>query len=142
MRFVLDASVAVKWFVPEDFSDIALAALERFHTGELEFVAPDIILAEFGHALRKHFIGKRLSAEQGRTFIDRFVAMPIEEAHSRSLTRSAFDLVTAHSGTFYDALYLALAIREDLKVLTADEPMTVAFAKLGRTVWLGDFKPS
>jgi predicted nucleic acid-binding protein len=51
-------------------------------------------------------------------------------------------LVAAHSGTFYDSLYLALAVREDLKVLTADDRMTTAFAKLGRTVRLGDFKPA
>lgn len=142
MRVVLDASVAVKWFVPEDSSDLALAALERFHTGDLEFIAPNIILAEFGHALRKHFLGKRLTAEQGRAFIERFVAMPIQEVQSRALARSAFDLVAAHAGTFYDALYLALAIREDLKVLTADEPMTTAFAKLDRTLHLADFSAS
>lgn len=142
MRVVLDASVAVKWFVPEHLSDLALAALQRFHVGDLEFIAPNIILAEIGHALRKHFVGKRLTAEQGRTFIDRFLAMPVQEVQSRDLARSAFDLVAAHGGTFYDALYIALAIREDLKVLTADEPMATAFSKLGRTLHIADFKPS
>ena len=48
-------------------------------------------------------------------------------------------LAVKHMATFYDALYIALAEREDLKVLTADDGMANAFASLNRTVRLADF---
>jgi predicted nucleic acid-binding protein len=43
-------------------------------------------------------------------------------------------------GAVYDALYVTLAIREDLKVVTADDRMANAFATLDRTVRLADFQ--
>jgi predicted nucleic acid-binding protein len=42
-------------------------------------------------------------------------------------------------GRFSDALYVALAIREDTKVLTADERMVNAFSRVERAVFLPDF---
>lgn len=95
MRYVLDCSVAVRWFVRQTYWEQALTVLERVHAGGTDLVAPDVIVAELGHC-----------------------------------------------GTFYDALYLALAEREDLQVLTADGRMTRAFAKLGRTLHLAGFSAS
>ncbi len=43
------------------------------------------------------------------------------------------------NATFYDALYLTLAEREDLTVLTADKHMVNAFGKLRRTLKLANF---
>ena len=59
---------------------------------------------------------------------------------TRALAPEALDLAFRHSGTLYDALYLALAIREDLKVLTADDRMVRAFASLDRTLPLASFQ--
>ena len=42
MRLLVDASVAVKWFLPEELSDAADALL----TGEHEICAPDFMLVE------------------------------------------------------------------------------------------------
>lgn len=48
-RFVVDASVAVKWFVPEVHAIQALRLLEGSH----DLLAPDLLLAEAGNILRK-----------------------------------------------------------------------------------------
>jgi predicted nucleic acid-binding protein len=50
------------------------------------------------------------------------------------------ELAVTHMATFYDALYVALAVRENLKVITADERMVNAFAKLDRAIPLADFR--
>jgi predicted nucleic acid-binding protein len=60
--------------------------------------------------------------------------MDVQLFPSASLAPQAFALALAHTGTFYDALYVALAEQQDLKVLTADERMVNAFARLGRTL--------
>jgi hypothetical protein len=46
-RYVLDANVAVKWFVPEDLTPQAVRLLEGNH----HFVVPDLLYPEAGNAL-------------------------------------------------------------------------------------------
>ena len=50
------------------------------------------------------------------------------------------ELAVSHMATFYDALYLALAERENLKVVTADDRMANAFASLNRTLRLSSLE--
>jgi predicted nucleic acid-binding protein len=140
VRYVLDCSVAVKWFVPETLSDIAELALSRHETGELSFIAPNSITAEFGHSMRKNVIRKTLEPETALASLAQFLRMEIELVPAEPLATEALRLALLHNATFYDALYLALAEREDLLVLTADNPLVNAFARLARTHWLGDFR--
>ncbi len=136
MRLILDASVAVKWFVPEVLSREARVLLAQLQSGDLELCAPESIVAEFGHALRRHAIARRLEAQQCQGFVRDFLYLNIERTAIGPLAEVAMGLATSHMGTFYDALYLALALREDLRVLTADDRMVNAFARLERTVSL------
>lgn len=124
MRLVLDCSVAIKWFVPETDSDIAEQCLIRQEAGELSFVAPDILVAEIGHTLRKHILRGDLALTDGMAAFADLGAVKIELFPSGPLARDALTMAIGHSGTFYDALYITLALREDLRVVTADERMT------------------
>lgn len=146
MRYVVDCSVAVKWFVPEPLSDIADTVLDQFMAGEVSLVAPESIVAELGHALRKCVLNKdplrRISPEESHSFLDEFLVIGIETVGIAPLASHAIRLTTQHQTTFFDALYIAVALREDLSVLTADGPLTHAFAKLDRTLHLANFKPS
>lgn len=141
MRFVLDCSVAVKWYVPEALSDVADGLLTDIQAGRVRVVAPDSIFAEMGHALRRHLLAGRLQGSECHALMARFVATPIPTVPTRRLAEDAMRLTVAEKRPFYDALYVALAIREDLKVLTVDGGMIESFAKLDRTVHLADFKP-
>ena len=53
--FVVDASVAIKWFLPEIHSDAALPLLAHKHL----LHAPDLIFSEFGNVLWKRVRKKR-----------------------------------------------------------------------------------
>ena len=139
MHYVLDCSVAVKWFIPEELSDVALVLLARLEIGAVSLVAPDSIFAELGHALRKAVLGGELTAVRSHELIQDFAALPVLTVPVRPLAPEAMRLTTAHMTTFYDSVYLALAQREDLLVLTADERMTRAFAPLKRTISLASF---
>jgi predicted nucleic acid-binding protein len=55
-RFVLDASVAAKWVLPEQgetLSREAVLLLTRFAGGEVEFAVPDLFWPEVGNILWK-----------------------------------------------------------------------------------------
>ena len=49
-------------------------------------------------------------------------------------------LALKRAGSFYDAIYVALAIREDVQVVTGDRSRCNAFAKLNRCTHIADFK--
>lgn len=140
MQYVLDCSVAVRWLVQQTHFERAARVLERFRAGEIELIAPDVIVPELGHVLRTLVIRKKLDRERPGPFLELFLSLPIELEPARTLASEALRLALRHSATFYDALYLALAQRDDRLVLTADERMTRAFAATNRTLFLANYE--
>ena len=118
MRYVLDCSVALKWFLPEPLSDEAAVVLGRHQSGAVSLVAPEVVLAEFGHGLRKDVVSGGLSREKATEALEDFVSIGVPTAPTRELATRALVLALDHMATFYDALYVALAEREDCVVLT------------------------
>ena len=53
MRYVLDASVAVKWVLPESDTAKALSLRNDLRAGTHDFVAPDTFPVEVAHALTR-----------------------------------------------------------------------------------------
>lgn len=139
MRYVLDCSVATKWFVAEVGSDIAERVLIDQQSGRLSFVAPDILIPELAGTLTKHVARGTVKVADARYALAEFLSMHIELFPSGPLAREAFDLAVKHSGTLYDALYVALARRENIQVLTADTPLVTAFGHLDLTLPLAAY---
>jgi len=46
--YVVDASVVVKWFLPESGTPAADFLLEKFLNNEADLIAPDVLLLEVG----------------------------------------------------------------------------------------------
>lgn len=115
--FVVDASVVIKWFVPEIHSEAARRLLDT--TGS--YVAPDLLFPELGNAIWKKVQREELSARQGRELAADVSAVAVETVPSRSLFEDAYAIAVATGLTVYDATYLALAVRLETKVITADE---------------------
>ncbi|MEM7526011.1 MAG: type II toxin-antitoxin system VapC family toxin, partial [Pseudomonadota bacterium] len=80
---LLDASVAVKWFLPEQDRDLAMEILERD-----ELCAPDLILNETANSLWKNWKKKvigRADVERAMiAFADRFAELTPWHRWSRS----------------------------------------------------------
>lgn len=134
MRFVLDASVAVKMLLREYGSSVAIALRDDFRKGTHQLIAPDILPAEVGHALtraeRKNVI-RRGEAEQ--LALDFLTDCPALFSYGDDYDR-AMQLSSAVRVGFYDCLYIALGEREDCPVVTADERLATTFS--GQTLLL------
>lgn len=114
--YVVDASVAIKWVVEEAGTPQAL----RLATNH-PLVAPDLILAECANILWKKVRRRELSEAEGR-----FAGLLIEGSDLQlrdmlPLWLSALQLAIELDHPAYDCLYLALALREGLHLVTADE---------------------
>ncbi len=115
-RIVVDASVAVKWFLPEELSTEARQLL----TPEYELLAPDLLWAEFGNALWKKHRRHELDQRTATSLLQDFSRVPIGYHASRQWSAPALELAIRHGVTVYDALYLALAVGSGCRVMTAD----------------------
>jgi predicted nucleic acid-binding protein len=49
---VLDASVVIKWFSEEEYTEKALELRERIRYGEEQVIEPDLLLYELANALK------------------------------------------------------------------------------------------
>ena len=124
MRFVADASVAVKWLVAEKDTDIAdqLAA-----SGE-ELHAPRLMASEAANALwRKARAGQIERAEAGAAMA-LLTDMPVCWNDDETVGADAIRLALALDHPVYDCVYLALAHRIGAIMLTADGRLANAVA--------------
>ena len=134
MTLVVDASVMVKWLVPEEYS--AQARRVR-HTGA-ELLAPLHFRAEVANALWKK-VGKQiLSADEARRLLT--VQLPVTQFAIPPLLPVAFDIALRYERTVYDALYVALALRERCQLVTADKKLRNSLARAfpGIILWVED----
>jgi predicted nucleic acid-binding protein len=121
VTLVIDASVAVKWVLAEEGASSA-GALRREPE---EFIAPTLIVAEIGSAIRKRVLAKELTAaeaahalEIATGLIDRLVAIPDLAAQALALS-----IQLKHS--IHDCFYLALSQMGGSVLVTADDDLVV-----------------
>jgi predicted nucleic acid-binding protein len=121
MKFVLDASVAVKWVLPESETQKALLLRDEFRNQVHELIAPDIFLIEVANALtRSERRGIIRPPEASAKLTDVLTTAPDLHAHG-PLLLPAVEISSRVRIGVYDCLYLALAEREQCDVVTADQ---------------------
>jgi predicted nucleic acid-binding protein len=129
--FVVDASVAVKWYAKEEMRDRALRVIDDFVSELIDLQAPSLLLYELGNALRYH---------PGSTEPDcvdavkqtRNLGLAIHELDD-FLIEMALMLSYREKITFYDAVYLALARSLNATFLTADKELFTHLSERARS---------
>ena len=119
--YVLDASVAAKWFVRQDEADreLALSIRDRHSSGLCRLILPEFALLEIGNAIRH---SPRAREADGAAALDLLRDLNIEiHALSWDLLRKANAISWAYKIAIYDASYVALAEGVGYPLLTADE---------------------
>ena len=122
--FVVDATIVVKWFVPE----INGEAAQRLLTLPHEYFAPDLLFAETANTIWKKIRRGELKLEEGQRLVRDISRIAVEGVSCRALAEDAHTLANATGRTVYDALYLALAVRLDTRLITADERLERALS--------------
>jgi hypothetical protein len=118
---VLDASVAVKWYVKEKGSEEA----DKFLVGEQRPVAPELIRAEVVAALcnQHRLYGK--PKEQMALLCERWSSdlqeMSLRLFDHAPLMEQAWNMALSYQHALYDCIYLALAEQLGTPLVTADD---------------------
>lgn len=137
---VLDASVAVKWFLPDATEDLVVEALALFRLhalGEVAFLAPDLFWAEFGSVLRKAVIFRAWPSAAAASALIQMRSEKLTTVPSEALIEDALAIALETGRSVYDCLYIALARLRGCEFVTADERLANAVAARLPVKWLG-----
>jgi predicted nucleic acid-binding protein len=137
---VIDASVAVKWYLNEADSNAAAELLGA----PLVFHAPHLLKLEVASAIWKNVV-KGLARPAVWDAAQRKLHRSVGQWHSdESLLSEAFEIACAITHPIYDCLYLALARRLNAACVTADKRLLAKLAgtlharvAVGLTEWRG-----
>jgi predicted nucleic acid-binding protein len=114
---VADASVAVKWYLSENFTTEA----EKLLDGSYEIHAPELFIPEFGNIIWKKVRRNELTDREASQIISVFQKQSIAYHSHQTLLNAAFTGAKITGQTVYDWTYLALAISLSCEFVTADE---------------------
>ena len=124
MRLVVDASVAVKWFVEEEYSVDAGRLLEQGH----ELYAPRLLASEVGNALWRKVRTGELERSRAATLAAAISKVAVRWTEDEEVCPDAVRLSLALDRPVYDCVYLALAHRLGATLVTADVRFANALA--------------
>ncbi len=142
LRAVIDASVAVKIFIPEVFSAEAQEIFTRFGSeNDAELIVPDFFFIECANVFWKWVQRSAYPSKGAKEHLRDLTSLDLTIIPAQVLADDALEIALKHQITAYDACYLAAAAQLQLPLLTADEKLATKVAKGSYQVrWLGDMK--
>ena len=134
-RLVVDASVAVKWVLPEVHAEAAGRLIE----GPTDLLAPDLLHVEVANAFWKRALRDELSSDEARAAASAIADLPLRVLPARRFLPAAVEIACRLRRPIYDSLYLAIAVDHGIPLVTADRRFHdhVAASPLGDAiVWI------
>ena len=133
--FIVDASVATKWFVEEEYGQAALDILDESN----QLHAPDFMLLEIGSIVCKWIRRGVVTPAEGSGLRDALHLYPIKYHPFHSYLDSAFAIAVQTGQSIYDCLYITLASLLEARMVTADRRLYEGLANgpfAEKIVWI------
>ena len=111
----------IKWLLPEEDQPCALQIRKLYADGVLTVIAPGLIAAEIGNVIWKYVARGLLTGPEAERAFLRFQNDAPLMRNSPLFDATALRLAIQYKRTFYDSLYLALALHHTCELVTADE---------------------
>jgi predicted nucleic acid-binding protein len=139
----VDASLALKWFLPIQQDPLADSLLDRWDQAGTELVGPPLFNTEVTSIIRLNVYNKRLLPQQGETAFQSFRELNVKIISPSILSLVAWELAKKHNQPrTYDMQYLALAELVDCDLWTADLKLVNSLqGKNKRVRWIGEKMP-
>jgi len=135
-RFVLDASVALRWYLSNPLPLYA-RRVKGLMLGGAQAVVPGLWQLEMANGLavaERRAALNPADADQALTDIELMLGQAIETNSELVPVRHALTTARTFQLSAYDAVYLDLARREGLPLATLDEPLRAAAVRAGVTL--------
>ncbi|MGH8901759.1 MAG: type II toxin-antitoxin system VapC family toxin [Egibacteraceae bacterium] len=135
MTLVIDASVAVRWFVDGPYQDQA----RSLRHADVDFFAPTLLIAEAANVMWQLARAGQVSRPDAGKVLALLASGTPELFRVPPLIRRAFALAMELDHSVYDCIYLALAEEHHARVVTADRRFAHRGAGHG-VVWIEDLE--
>lgn len=141
---VVDASVAVKWLLAEEFTDNARALLAHARSARTAVLAPTHLPSEVTNAIYQRCRRKEIDQAEADEALAAFLGLPLRLLGSADLYRRALAFAREQRlGDTYDSLYVVLAQMVGGELWTDDRALLKAVGSLAPWVrWIGDYAAS
>ncbi len=131
-KVVIDASIVVKWFLEEEYSDKALKLRNDYVRGIISLAAPSLMIYEVLNALKYSGVYSREELKETGISLNKygFELFDLEDDFKELTIEIAVD----NNMTIYDASYIALARKLGTVLYTADKELLEKFPKETRHI--------
>ena len=137
VRCVIDASVAAKWFLEEEFSTQARQIRDDYAADLAEVYAPSLLPYEVLNALRFSKVFSLKELKQIAEILDGFSLSLC--SFEGPLSLRAIEIADSADLSVYDASYCALAKELGFPLYTADEKLLEAMPKDVDAAHVGEY---
>jgi len=136
LRCVMDASVGIKLFIEEKYSDKVQRLFAKLtEDSQAEIHVPDLFYIECANILLKYTRRFDRPLEDSLADIKDLGKLALKTTSTMELIEDALQLASEKNLTAYDACYAVLAQKLGLPLITADAPLAKA---VDWAVWIGD----
>jgi predicted nucleic acid-binding protein len=123
-KYVIDTSVAVKWFIVQPHYELAVDILYEFESAQCEIFVPSLIYVEFTNVIWKY--SKFSNVENVDSLLSRFLSLDLKVKPTTYLLNEALNIAIQFQISVYDAVFIALAKELEIFFITADEKLVNA----------------
>ncbi len=136
--YVIDASVALKWFYQEEEKaiDNALKLRDDYRQRKIDLRAPDLLLFELTNVLRYK---QDLEEKYIRDAIESIYKLQLIEQVSQEVMKEAVRIALQSESSVYDAVYLAFAEKDRCAFITADNRFYQKVKNRPYAIFLDDY---
>jgi predicted nucleic acid-binding protein len=131
-KLVLDNSVSAAWCFSDETNPYVEGVFQAV-AKDGGAVAPSLWPVELANALVVAERRKRITIEQREAFLESLAELDIEvqPLTTDQVFREGIGLATTHRLSVYDAIYLGIAIRQQLPIATQDEALIRVAKEIG-----------
>jgi len=130
MKYAIDASVALKWVLPEVDSDKALRLRVAFQNAVHELISPDIFSIEVSNSLARAERNGAIPPGVADIHLANILSTSPRLYAYQPILRRALAIACSARHGIYDCVYVALAEREGCELVTSDDRL---IKRLGTT---------
>ncbi len=131
-KIVVDASIVAKWYLIEEYSDNAIKLRNDYVRGLVQIIVPSLLEYEVLNALRYSGVYNLDELKKIGSSLNKygFITYDLEN----DIKDLVIKLALKENITIYDASYIALALKFNTLLYTADQELVTKFPNIARHI--------